>query len=384
MLEFLPLDFLNALDVTDLILLAVSFFIGILISLLFSRPRIGRRDAYIDELEESITTKEKNLKDLNKTLKETEASMKDLNAELLEHTELNTKAGERITEQDDRIRVLGTSLKEKNAELEALTGRAQEQDSTLERLRAAMGRRDETLKSLEGQLQERNKGQLQERNNEISALKEEMADLDNRTRQMNGERDTKFVELTSSIKSRDENIDRLNRRLQEQEKKLDDVSAQVSQRESIIEGQNFQIQEQNNYIKALKEEKAALEERIQSVSATAEEAATREVELGETLHEKERELAKLQARTLRMHDDLTQIAGIGVKISSVLKSAGIDTFEKLATTEIDGIRGILEAENPNLLRLTDPSTWPEQARVAADGDWEALSDLQNTIKAAKA
>lgn len=376
MLEFLPLDFLNALDVTDAILLAVSFVIGILISLLFSRPRIGRRDAYIDELEESITTKEKNMKVLNKTLKETEASMKDLNAELLEHTELNTQAGERIAEQDDRIRVLETSLKEKDAELEALTGRAKEQDSTLERLRAAMGRRDETLKSLEGQ--------LQERNDDIGALKEETADLDNRTRQMIGERDAQIVELTSSIETRDENIDRLNRRLQEQETKLDDVSTQLSQRESIIEGQNFQIQEQNNYINALKEEKAALEERIQNVSATAEETATRELELGETLHEKERELARLRARTLRMHDDLTQIAGIGVKISSVLKSAGIDTFEKLATTEIDGIRGILEAENPSLLRLTDPSTWPEQARIAADGDWEALSNLQTTIKAARA
>ena len=50
---------------------------------------------------------------------------------------------------------------------------------------------------------------------------------------------------------------------------------------------------------------------------------------------------------------------------------------------MDRIREILEAENPNLLRLTDPSTWPEQARMAADGDWEALSALQNDLKSAR-
>jgi small subunit ribosomal protein S2 len=159
-----------------------------------------------------------------------------------------------------------------------------------------------------------------------------------------------------------------------------DLNTQLSQRDTIIQGQNFQILEQNHQIKNLREEKSELDERLQKIMTGVEEAETREAELGKMLQEKERELKTLQEQALRMRDDLTHIAGIGVKISSVLRSAGIDTFAKLATAKVDSIRKILEAENPSLLRLTDPSAWPEQARIAADGDWEALSNLQNKNK----
>ena len=105
--------------------------------------------------------------------------------------------------------------------------------------------------------------------------------------------------------------------------------------------------------------------------------------LQEKLKERERELDDLQEHTIRMRDNLTLINGIGEKISSVLIHAGIDTFAKLATTGTDEIMKILDKENPRLLRLTNPSTWPEQARVAAARDWEALSNLQNSIRAIK-
>jgi predicted flap endonuclease-1-like 5' DNA nuclease len=79
-------------------------------------------------------------------------------------------------------------------------------------------------------------------------------------------------------------------------------------------------------------------------------------------------------------DDLKRIEGIGPKISNLLQAAGITTFAQLAATEGERLRQILEAENPNLLRLADPSTWPEQARLAAAGDWEALEGLQDKLK----
>ncbi len=79
-------------------------------------------------------------------------------------------------------------------------------------------------------------------------------------------------------------------------------------------------------------------------------------------------------------DDLKRIEGIGPKISSLLQAAGITTFAQLAATGGERLRQILEAENPNLLRLADPSTWPEQARLAAAGDWTALEKLQDELK----
>jgi predicted flap endonuclease-1-like 5' DNA nuclease len=79
-------------------------------------------------------------------------------------------------------------------------------------------------------------------------------------------------------------------------------------------------------------------------------------------------------------DDLKRIEGIGPKISSVLQAAGIATFAQLAVADVDRLRHILERENPNLLRLADPTTWPQQAGLAAAGDWEALEALQGELK----
>lgn len=79
-------------------------------------------------------------------------------------------------------------------------------------------------------------------------------------------------------------------------------------------------------------------------------------------------------------DDLKRIEGIGPKISSVLQAAGIATFAQLADTDVDRLGQILAESDPNLLRLANPATWPEQAKLAAEGQWEALGKLQNELK----
>jgi nucleotidyltransferase/DNA polymerase involved in DNA repair len=84
-----------------------------------------------------------------------------------------------------------------------------------------------------------------------------------------------------------------------------------------------------------------------------------------------------------MQDDFSYLTGIGKKVSSILRLAGIETFSKLAATDVDRIREILEEVNPSLLNITDPTTWPEQARLAATGDWATLSALEESIKSSK-
>jgi len=79
-------------------------------------------------------------------------------------------------------------------------------------------------------------------------------------------------------------------------------------------------------------------------------------------------------------DDLKRIEGIGPKISSVLQEGGIATFAQLAEAEVSQIEEILEAADPRLLRLADASTWPEQAALAAAGEWEALAALQDGLR----
>lgn len=82
----------------------------------------------------------------------------------------------------------------------------------------------------------------------------------------------------------------------------------------------------------------------------------------------------------RRADNLKRIEGIGPKIASVLQAAGITTFAQLAAAEVSQIEQILEEADPRLRRLADPSTWPEQAQLAASGDWDALAALLNELK----
>jgi predicted flap endonuclease-1-like 5' DNA nuclease len=79
-------------------------------------------------------------------------------------------------------------------------------------------------------------------------------------------------------------------------------------------------------------------------------------------------------------DDLRRIQGVGPKIASVLQDAGIGTFSDLAKTDAQRIQAILVERDPRLGRLADPGTWPEQAALAASGDWEALATLQGELK----
>ena len=76
-------------------------------------------------------------------------------------------------------------------------------------------------------------------------------------------------------------------------------------------------------------------------------------------------------------DDLIIIEGIGPKIASVLQAAGITTFEQLSKMDPNQIEEILQK---NGLRLADPSTWAEQARLAAAGDQAGLKALQDRLK----
>ena len=75
-------------------------------------------------------------------------------------------------------------------------------------------------------------------------------------------------------------------------------------------------------------------------------------------------------------DDLRRIEGIGPKIASVLSGAGLVSFAQLAVTEIGKLRQVLSDGG---VRIAYPDTWPEQAALAAAGQWEELALLQSQL-----
>lgn len=80
----------------------------------------------------------------------------------------------------------------------------------------------------------------------------------------------------------------------------------------------------------------------------------------------------------READDLTRIEGIGPAISYILKKSGIATYLKLSETNAKNIEQILH--EAGITGIADPTTWPQQAKLAAAGKWEELDKLQEELK----
>ena len=76
-------------------------------------------------------------------------------------------------------------------------------------------------------------------------------------------------------------------------------------------------------------------------------------------------------------EDLQVIEGIGPKIAGVLQAAGISSFKQLAQCKVEQLEQVLKDAG---VRLANPATWPEQARLAARGDWSGLDALKAQLK----
>ena len=76
-------------------------------------------------------------------------------------------------------------------------------------------------------------------------------------------------------------------------------------------------------------------------------------------------------------DDLTIIEGIGPKINDILHRRGVTTFQQLAGMDMNELDRMLASEN---VGIADPASWAEQARLAANNDWEGLQRYQDQLK----
>ncbi len=79
------------------------------------------------------------------------------------------------------------------------------------------------------------------------------------------------------------------------------------------------------------------------------------------------------------NDDLEIIEGIGPKISEILRLKGIGSWKALSLSSPLEISEFLVEEGGEQYRLHNPATWPEQAKLAYDGEWEELKALQDKL-----
>ena len=82
-------------------------------------------------------------------------------------------------------------------------------------------------------------------------------------------------------------------------------------------------------------------------------------------------------------NNLRLIEGIGPKIEELLNRGGIQTFQQLAAASQGTLKGILAAGGARY-KMHDPTTWNQQATLAAAGKKAALAKLQAELKGGRA
>ena len=112
---------------------------------------------------------------------------------------------------------------------------------------------------------------------------------------------------------------------------------------------------------------------IESISATGGKKK-------ETVKSEEKPVKKVVKKAAATKaDDLKKVEGIGPKIASIFAEAGIDSFKKLAKTDVSKLKEILEAAGSQYANKV-PDSWPAQAQMAADGKWDELAKWQEDVK----
>ncbi|TDM00417.1 MAG: hypothetical protein C4K58_04205 [Flavobacteriaceae bacterium] len=77
-------------------------------------------------------------------------------------------------------------------------------------------------------------------------------------------------------------------------------------------------------------------------------------------------------------DDLKLIEGIGPKIEQLFKEENITSWKILSNTPITKCQEILDKAGPRY-KMHNPKTWPLQASLAAEGNFQELKALQDKI-----
>lgn len=156
--------------------------------------------------------------------------------------------------------------------------------------------------------------------------------------------------------------------------------------------EDVQKEVEENVQKEHEKEKEETKKTIQATNAKVELATLGDLDAFSQLKDQiaeneakpkaEEKVAKTKKSESTKGDDLKLVEGIGPKIEELLNNAGISSFQVLAETEVDKIREILE-EAGSRYKMHDPSTWPKQALMAAEGKWDGLKEWQDSMKGGK-
>jgi len=159
----------------------------------------------------------------------------------------------------------------------------------------------------------------------------------------------------------------------------DAIAEGLAERKSEKQGEK----EGKEEAEALKKEaapKAEVKQAAKAEPVAKQTAAVEEkVEVAQKEEPKKEAKKKAAPKKEAKADDLTKIEGVGPKAAEALTNAGLDTFAKVAKSKADKMKEILTEASSRMAHL-DPTSWPKQAKMAADGKWDELKEWQDNTK----
>lgn len=200
---------------------------------------------------------------------------------------------------------------------------------------------------------------------QLSRTSEDLAETDQRNRQLETELGLSFASPTATPET-------IPLEINVTQEKPDETPLPVAEEPAtvtvIIEAPNTEV---------IVEETTSPSEKPEGNASSPVEETTVNTPIAETTVP-----TVILAATGDEKDDLTVVEGIGPKIQELLYQYGIRSYRQLAETDVARLKEILSEAGPQLA-MHDPGTWPSQANLAANDQWEALKSIQGFLKGGK-
>jgi len=280
-----------------------------------------------------------------------------------------------MSDAEKKTEKLKTSLKNKDEKLKELKDGMLEHESSIEGLQKSIATKDKNIHRISAQVKERDVS--------IEELKQDLTDIGASRDSLNVQLDRREESvslLRDQIKEKEDSIGQLEEDLRALKENVEELNTRAERAEAGILEREREIKERDASIELMRGDLASLVKKNRDTLTRAEAAEAGIARLETELEERAQEAASQSTRIRHMQDDLTVIDGIGPRVSAVLRSAGITSFSKLAEREPEEVQEHLVAGKLRLPSTADPSTWREQARRAAESDWEGLKAMQVSIK----
>lgn len=174
----------------------------------------------------------------------------------------------------------------------------------------------------------------------------------------------KWRRLYVDLQSEHERLMALHRNLEKDHASLRYKSEEL---EKDNAGYRKKVMSLEGDISILKNKLAKCEELVESASAAAGVGGRTVMGAGAAV-----------AETTVEPDDLKKIEGIGPKIEQLCNGIGIHTWKQLADTAVETLQKMLDDAGPRY-KIAVPDTWPKQAEMAANGEWDKLKEYQDFL-----